>query len=127
MKNSRTRDVLNCIKYELQSGIDRDEVRDILEKIDTDYDDFEVEIDGQWFRFIHSKYIWDIYVESIKELTLDCYIGNGDLPNWLAVDWQKTADNVYDADGYGHHFSHYDGNEYEYEIDGENYFIFRTN
>ena len=50
MKNSRTRDVLCCIKYELDLAINRDEVREILEKIDTDYDDFEVEIDGQWFR-----------------------------------------------------------------------------
>ena len=127
MKNSRTRDVLNCIKYELDLAINRDEVRDILEKIDTDYDDFEVEIDGQWFRFIHSNYIWDIYVDSIQELVMDCYIGRGELPNFLAVDWEETAKNVYDADGYGHHFASYDGNEYEYNIDTESYYIFRTN
>jgi|DEB0MinimDraft_3_1074331.scaffolds.fasta_scaffold00790_3 hypothetical protein len=31
------------------------------------------------------------------------------------------------ADGYGHHFSHYDGSEEEITLGGENYYVFRIN
>jgi len=30
-------------------------------------------------------------------------------------------------DGYGHHFGQYDGDQYEIEIDGVNYLVFRVN
>lgn len=125
MKKSKTRDVLECISYELDLTINRDEVRELEKKLSDDFNDFWIEIDGQEYRFIHTNYIWDIYVEEIKEVTEDCYI-QGKLPDWLQVDWQETAKYIYDSDGYGHHFAHYDHNEYEHVINGEGYYIFRV-
>ena len=46
---------------------------------------------------------------------------------WIELDWEKTAQNCLDADGYGHHFSGYDGSEFECEFGGEEYSIFRVN
>lgn len=31
------------------------------------------------------------------------------------------------ADGYGHHFNHYDGGQYELTVDGKEYLVFQTN
>lgn len=124
MKNTKTRDVLECISQELDLAIDRDEVRELEEKLYTEYDDFWIELDGEEYRFIHEDFIWDIYVDSIKEMVEDCY--DIKAPDWLVIDWEQTAENCY-ADGYGHHFAHYDGNEYEHKIGGELYYIFRTN
>ena len=40
---------------------------------------------------------------------------------------EELQEDYVSADGYGHHFAHYDGNEYEIEINGNNYYIFKTN
>lgn len=116
------REVLEFIYEELDLAIDRDEVRELTEKLTDIEPDFYIEIDGEEYRFIHDDDIWDIYVETIREITEDCY----DIkePNWLAIDWQQTAENC-SVDGYGHTFAHYDGHELEYEFDGANYYIFR--
>lgn len=116
-----TREVLEMIS-ELGHDVNRDEVRDILERLGDD--DFYAEIDGAEYRFIDADYIWDIYVEAIKEITEDCY--NIDAPHWLAIDWEETAQNCY-VDGYGHTFSHYDGSEEEFELMGTDYYVFRVN
>lgn len=122
-----TRDILELISESLQLEINRDEVREIERNIESE-NDFYVEIDGQEYRFIHDAFIWDIYVDGIKEITEECYlINDGAKQWWIAIDWEKTAENCYDADGYGHHFASYDGNEVEWAFDGENYHIFRTN
>lgn len=121
---TKRRDVLECISYELGLSINRDEVIELEDKIYLEYDDFIIDIDGEEFRFIHKDHIWDIYVESVKQMVEDCY--DIKAPDWLAINWEKTADNCY-VDGYGHHFSHYDGSEYEHTIDGQRYYIFRTN
>lgn len=125
MKNSKRRDVLECISIELDLTVNRDEVRELEDKLYTEYDDFFIELDGEEYRFIHEDFIWDIYVDSIKEMVEDCY--DIKAPDWLAIDWEETAENVYQADGYGHHFAHYDGNEYEHTIDDALYYIFRVN
>lgn len=106
--------------------VNRDEVRTLERYVDTEYD-FYVEIDGSEFRFIAESDIWDIYVEGIKDITEECYLGGNELPWWVSVDWEKTARNCYDADGYGHHFASYDGHEHECKIGEENYYYFRTN
>lgn len=62
------------------------------------------------FRLIHEDDIWDIYVDYIEELTKDCYLHGNELPDFLAIDWEQTAENC-SADGYGHSFSGYDGSE----------------
>ena len=46
---------------------------------------------------------------------------------WVAIDWEKTAQNCLDADGYGHHFASYDGDELEIMLNGDLYYFFRTN
>jgi len=124
MGKTKRRDVLECISHELELQVYKDEVRALENMTFHHHDDFFIEIDGEEYRFIHEDYIWDIYVEEIKEVTRDCYIEKK-LPDWVEVDWEKTAKNVYHSDGYGHHFSRYDGSEYESTIDGEFYYIFR--
>ena len=123
-----TRDILELIANELHLNIVREEVHHIIEEINTGEYDFFAEIDGQEYRFIREDEIWDIYVDGIKEITEECYLVNdGAKQWWIAIDWEKTAENCYDADGYGHHFATYDGEEIECGIDGDTYYIFRTN
>lgn len=105
----------------------KDEMRDLLE---CGLDDFHIVLDGSEFRFIHTDAIWDIYVNGIKEVTEECYF-NGTITDqmwWLEIDWEKTAKNCLDADGYGHHFASYDGDEMELDVDKDNaYYFFRVN
>lgn len=62
-----------------------------------------------------------------KETLLKNYIyQNIDKVWWIEIDWDKTIDNVF-TDGYGHHFSSYDGSEEQIEFKDETYYIFRTN
>ena len=118
------REVLEFIYEELDLAINRDEVRELTQKLTDIEPDFHIEIDGEEYRFIHDDAIWDIYVETIREITEDCY--DIKAPTWLVIDWEETAENC-SVDGYGHTFAHYDGHELEYEFDGEFYHIFRTN
>lgn len=118
------RQILEFIKDDLSLEIHRDEVQNIVEEIETTYSDFYADIDGNEYRFIHSDYIWEIYVESIKELAEDCYDIN--VPSWLAIDWEETAQNCI-VDGYGQTFAHYDHEEHEVKIGNEDYHVFRTN
>ena len=93
-------------------------------------DDFIIDIDGNEYRVIAESAIWDIYVETIKELVNDCYdLKLDDIPSFIAFDinWERTATNTH-VDGYGHTFSSYDGSECTSEsINGEYYWVFRTN
>lgn len=118
-----TREILEMIQ-DLGLEINRDEVREIERYVNSE-NDFYVEIDGQEYRFINENEIWDIYVDEIKELTIECYLIK--LEWWIDIDWENTAQNCLDADGYGHHFASYDGNEYEFKLGEENYYVFRTN
>jgi hypothetical protein len=117
------REVLEFIHEELELSVDKEEVNELVEKLENDFD-FNQEIDGQDYRFIKDSDIWDIYVEGIQEITEDCY--DIKAPKWLAIDWETTAENCF-VDGYGHHFNHYDGEEIEYCFDDENWWIFREN
>lgn len=123
------RHVLECIVYELDLPINKDEVKELEDKLFHDYDDFFVELDGQEYRFIHENYIWEIYKDELKDTIEECYLHGTSLDKlwWIAIDWEQTAENCFNADGYGHHFSHYDGSEYEYKIGDSLYYIFRTN
>ena len=117
------REVLEFIHEELELSVDRDEARELVDQLESE-DDFYQEIDGEEYRFIRDSEIWDIYVEEIQEITEDCY--DIKAPSWLAIDWEQTAENCY-VDGYGHHFSSYDGSEIEYDFDDQSWWIFRTN
>lgn len=104
----------------------QEELENLLEKIDFKVD-FEIELDGKEYRFIQSDYIDDIYFESQMELIKDCYFPREDLPWWIEIDWEKTIENVLNADGFGNHFSSYDGSEVISEYDNKAYYIFRIN
>jgi len=118
-----TRNIIEFIGSGLGASCDRGEIRDIEDKLNSD-NDFYADIDGAEFRFIHTDVIWETYVETIKEITEDCY--DIKAPDWLAIDWEETAENCY-VDGYGHTFASYDGEELEYTFGEEDYYIFRTN
>ena len=113
---------LKDTKTVLDISLDGDEIESLIEALGSA--DFTIKLGGNEYRFIHEADIWDIYVESIQQLVEDCYLMETDLSKiwWLEIDWEKTAKNCY-ADGYGHHFSGYDGSEAE----AAGYYIFRTN
>ena len=114
-------DDLGCETY-------KGEMQDLVEALNTETD-FHINIDGNEYRFIDADVIDEIAVEEIKEVVQDCYLNGTDLDKlwWIEIDWEKTADNCISADGYGHHFSHYDGSEEEAVLLGSNWYIFRTN
>ncbi len=103
----------------------RQELFDALESLDCGDDDFTFDFDGNEYRIIKDSAIWEIYRDEIENLVNECYDLKLDkLPPFIAVsiDWEQTAKNAY-ADGYGHTFSGYDGQEYE----AADHWIFRTN
>lgn len=104
-----------------------DELDDLANS--SDEQDFCIVLDGNEYRFIDDKYIWDIYVDEIQQVTEECYLCGMDTDKywWIAIDWEKTAQNCLDADGYGHHFASYDGDELEIMLNGDLYYFFRTN
>jgi DNA-directed RNA polymerase subunit L len=104
----------------------RSTLQETIEAIEaSDMDDFTIEHDGNEYRVISDSSIWDIYVDEIKNIVNDCYdLKLNKLPDFIAVsiDWGQTAQNAF-ADGYGHTFSSYDGEE----VETANFHIFRTN
>jgi predicted nucleotide-binding protein (sugar kinase/HSP70/actin superfamily) len=106
--------------------IPKDEIRELLKKAYTE-NEFYIELDGEEYRFINADIIDGIHQEEIEEITKDCYDIDFDKLSWLEIDWEKTAKNVRDSDGYGNHFATYDGYEWEVYIDEELYYYFRTN
>ena len=87
------------------------------------YDDFTFETDYAEFRIIHEDEIEEIWTNSLIDQIKECYDGLGaDLPSFVAIDWDKTAENC-KVDGMGHHFAWYDGQEHY----SRPYYIFRTN
>ena len=99
------------------------DVKDLFNELeDINGDDGYLTVDGMEFRLIEEGAIWDIFVETIKDICEDCY--GVTLPNFMqdCIDWEKVSINCY-ADGYGHTFSGYDGSE----LEAGGYYIFRTN
>lgn len=103
------------------------DIADVLDDINTEFSvDFTIDCDGCEFRVIADSAIWDIYVETIKDIVTDCYdLKLDNIPAFIAVsvDWEVTATNAY-VNGYGHTFSSYDGSEF---LTDAGYWIFRTN
>jgi hypothetical protein len=128
-KNIREiRRVYEFVSDELQCETHKGEIQDLIGELETE-DDFHIELDGNEYRFIDAAEIDDIAEEEIKELVKDCYLDGMDLDKhwWIEIDWKKTADNCISADGYGHHFSSYDGSEEEARLLDTDWYIFRTN
>lgn len=100
-------------------------------------DDFYIDNGQSEYRFISDAAIEDIHTEEVKDLVQDCYLNGTDLDKypWIVIDWEETAENVRRSDGYGHHFSSYDGSYEEFDFTDAaeggnasfNYCIFRTN
>jgi hypothetical protein len=97
---------------------------DLLNAVISDEDDnYDDSIHN--YRLIKDSVIWDIYKEESIDMVKDCY-DLSDVPDFVEIDWDATVDNLF-GDGYGHHFSHYDGSEVEMTLCGVNYFLFRVN
>jgi hypothetical protein len=89
--------------------------------------DFHIELDGNEYRFILEGSIDDIYYEEQKEFIEEIYFDGKELAWWIVIDWDETIENVKNSDGYGNHFSSYDGSEEYVTFDDYAYYIFRTN
>ena len=115
-------DTLKEIKNVLDiDKFDSSELEELLANLGTN--DFEVSLDGGEYRFISQDAIKSIYYDSIVEMIEDCYFTD-DMPALITchIDWDGIVSDC-SVDGYGHHFSGYDGSEEE----AGNYYIFRTN
>ena len=94
---------------------------ELKEKIEGKDLDFYLDLSAGEVRIINKTAIDGIWTESLIEQIKECYELDN-IPDFIEIDWDATAENC-KVDGLGHHFSCYDGNEYE----TENYYIFRTN
>ena len=119
-------DLKEIIADKLDIILSEEQFENLDELLNTQID-FTFEIDGAEYRFICDDVIHDIYHDEQVELIEDCFLGGKELPNWIEIDWNKTIDNVYQSDGYGNHFSTYDGSEESFTYDRELWYIFRIN
>ena len=121
---SEVKSLWSFIKDELDLNPDKSDMHDLLYEMSVN-NDIHQELSGEEYRIIHEDEIDDIATDEIKEIVQDCYLNGTDLNKlwWIEINWEKTAKNCIDADGYGHHFSTYDGCEYYHE----GWYFFRTN
>ncbi len=125
MKLSTIREMYdNLLDLEIETT--KEERHELLNSLYRE-NDFCWEADGAEYRIICEDVIEEIHTEEVKDLTQDAYLNTTDLEKlwWIEIDWEKTAENVRQADGYGHHFSTYDGSEEEFILDGGSYYVFR--
>lgn len=97
------------------------EFETVLDKINDRDDDQYLELPCGDVRIIDKEESDQIWTDSLIEQTKECY-DLSNVPKFVAIDWQKTAENC-KVDGRGHHFASYDGNEHETDT----VYIFRTN
>jgi hypothetical protein len=119
-------EIIDIIETELSIECTTDDAENLIDEMYRK-NDFTIEIDGCEYRFINDSAIWDIYFDEQKDLIEECYINDLNKEWWIVIDWEATIDNVYSADGYGHHFATYDGSEYNINWKNELWYIFRTN
>jgi hypothetical protein len=101
---------------------------DMLNDLMYTKNDFHFEIDKQEYRCINADAIWSIYRDEQEDCIRDSYFSTLDeIPWWLEIDWERTCENLLNADGYGNHFNHYDGSENEFRHENELWYLFRTN
>lgn len=109
----------------------RTDARAILEAFANAYDDsdFTVDFGRIEYRIISDDKIEAIHRREIEEQVDDCYDlakvrkAMGGVGMYLTFDYDALASAARISDGYGHHFSSYDGEELEVG----NYHIFRVN
>ena len=101
-------------------------IKEVITKVrETEIED-DFYIDGLWYecgsreiRIIRTSEIENIYYDSTVDLIKDCY--NLDLPSFIEIDWDATVENC-KVDGFGHHFSSWDGSEHE----TKNFYYFKN-
>lgn len=116
------REVLKETKTALEIAVfDSGELEELCENLGGI--DFQIELDGSEYRFIDDNSIEDIFAESVQNMIEECYITE-DMPSLIVghLNWDGIVRDCM-MDGYGHHFSGYDGSENG--VTG--YYIFRTN
>ena len=114
MKYTQVKELIEFCNNDLMSAPD---YRQVIEEIQRS-NDFEVDN----VRFISSDIIDDVWTVSLIDQIKDCY-DLSDVPDFVAIDWEETAENC-KVDGMGHHFNSYDGGEEEITIDGTLYHVF---
>jgi len=97
------------------------ELKDLINEILDADTDFHLELSAGDVRVIDKDIIDDLWTESIIEMVQECY-NLEDVPRFIYIDWEQTAENL-KIDGLGHHFSSYDGEEW----DASTHYVFRTN
>jgi hypothetical protein len=97
------------------------DVATIGERLKSEYDVIVDTEDGCEYRFIHEDHIYYTYHDETIELIKECY-ELGDMPAFITIDWDATVTNCL-VDGYGNHFSCYDGSERKVGC----WYIFRLN
>ena len=118
------RELYDFMDTELDIRPEKSEVRELFNCWDV-AQAVHVYLDGTDWYVIHEDVIDDEHEHVIKEIVQDCYLDGTDLDKywWIAIDWEQTAKNCKEADGYGHTFASYDGVEYYHE----GWYWFRTN
>ena len=88
------------------------------------YNDFTVETEEGEYRFIDEDVIESIHRDEVETFVDDCYLSDKNVPKMIKqyFDYDSFARDCRLSDGYGHHFSSYDGSE---EQNGD-YFMFRV-
>ncbi len=151
-ETQEARDVFNTMRNEVGVAFDAESANKLSYGLLSD-NDFEVDIDGGTYRFIESYAIDSIQEEELAndEYILGCFNASF-LASVTDIDFDVITalqeaeafeglgkllrDNYISAiqqgycsaDGYGHHFSHYDHSEYEIAVDGViKWYVFRTN
>lgn len=114
---------LNCSFNDLEYYEFFDYLNQFVDYIRGDHDsDFYIDnLPYGQVRLIDKDEIDQIWTDSLIEQIKECY-DLPDLPNFVEIDWEQTAQNC-KVDGLGHHFASYDHEEH----DCGNYYIFRTN
>lgn len=102
----------------------KEERKELLELLENE-NDFHWEADGSEYRIISEEAIEEIHQDEIREFVEENYVDSNLW--WIEIDWEQTAENVRSSDGYGNHFATYDGDEQEFRLDREWFYVFRTN
>ena len=119
-------EIIEIVEAELGIEVHTDDAEKLIDEMYCK-NDFTIELEGFEYRFINDSEIWDIYHDEQKDLIEELYLPQMRDLWWIEIDWDKTIDNVYSSDGYGHHFASYDGHENNIIWDSETWYIFRTN
>jgi len=119
-------EMIDEVEYTLDIELTETEAEELSFAFDNDTD-FYITLDGKEYRFISENTIDDTYHDEQMDLIKECYLDGKDLPWWFEIDWDKTIENVLNADGYGNHFAGYDGSEETLTYESELWYVFRTN